>query len=377
MRRILIVTPNDLQHASPQTLYLAEALQKAGAQVRLMGPIHRSVSLPGVDICRVGPGRWRNVFIILRTLLEASWRRYDLLIGFDEVGLIPCLAVARFRPTSQVVLYNLEYFEDQPPNKCQRLARTLYRTMAGKASLVIDANEDRSLLRAQLRSGARMAVVHNAAPLNDLALRPPEDPMYRDVPSDRARLVYTGCKNHTVVEVIRALDRVTCPIHFFVVGEVDPNYQKAIGDSRGSQRVTLTGLVPRERLPAILAWADIGISLYGNAPQAFVAQRMCAPNKVYEYMAWGLPSICSDNPPLVRLVQENQWGLCVAPTDNLRIAEAIERLASNPQLRAAMSQNAIALHRKSMNYKEQIRPILQLALHGDSVSSHVRARRAE
>ena len=364
MRRILIITPNDMQHASPQTLYLAEALQKTGAKVCLIGPIHRSLCLPGVDICRVSPGRLRNVLIILAAFLKASWRRYDLLIGFDEVGLIPCLAVACIRPTSKVVLYNLEYFEDMPSTKCQRLARMLYRSMAGKASLVIDANEDRSLLRAKLCSRANVAVIHNAAPLNDPALRPPEDPIYRDIPRDRIRLVYTGCKNHTVVEVIRALDRVMCPIHFFVVGEVDPNYQKAIQESHGRQRVTLTGLVPRERLPAILAWADIGISLYGNAPEAFIAQRMCAPNKVYEYMAWGLPSICSDNSPLVRLVQENEWGLCVPPTDNLQIAEAIEKLAGNPQLRAAMSQNAIALHRKLMNYEEQIRPILQLGLHG-------------
>jgi glycosyltransferase involved in cell wall biosynthesis len=364
MRRVLIATPNDMQHASPQTLYLAESLQKAGVKVCLIGPIHQSISIPGVDICRVPPGRLRNILTILRAFIKASLRHYDLLIGFDEVGLIPCLAGSWFRPSSKVVLYNLEYFEDQPSNKCRMVARKLYRSLAGRASFVMDANEDRSLLRAGLCSGANVGVIHNAAPLNDPDQRPPEDPIYRNVPKDRVRLLYTGCKNHTVIEVIRALECVTSPIHFFVVGEIDPNYIKAIEDSHGDQRVTLAGLVPRERLSAILAWADIGISLYGNAPEAFIAQRMCAPNKVYEYMAWGLPSICSDNPPLVHLVRENGWGICVPPTDKLKIAEAIETLAGNPKLRTSMSQNAVALHKKSMNYEEQIRPILRLALHG-------------
>lgn len=360
MKRILVITPNDLQHNSPQTLYLSDLLQKKGARVCLIGPIHSSISLPGVDIYRVPSGRLRNALIILIALMKSCWHRYDLLVGFDEVGLIPCLLAACIRPTVKVVLYNLEYFEDQPGSKCQKLARKLFRSLAGKASLIADANEDRALLRAKLFGRRHVSVIHNAAPLNDPALRPPEDPIYRDIPRETVRLVYTGCKNHTVADVIRALDRVTCPVHFFVVGEISPDYQKALQESACAGRVTFTGLVPRHRLPAILAWADIGISLYANESEAYVAQRMCAPNKVYEYMSWGLPSICSDNPPLVRLVQGNEWGVCIPSADNLKIAAAIEKLAGNHQLRAVMSENAIALHRRLMNYEEQVRPILEL-----------------
>jgi glycosyltransferase involved in cell wall biosynthesis len=360
MKRILVVTPNDMQHASPQTLNLVDLLQKKGAKVSLIGPVHGSIRLPGVDICRISPGRLRNILIILVAFMKASWHRFDLLVGFDEVGLIPCLLAACIRPTLRVILYNLEYFEDQPGSRCQRLARMLFRTLAGKASLVVDANEDRALLRSKLSDRTYVGVIHNAALLNDPTQRPPEDPIYRDMPRDTVRLVYTGCKNHTVIEVIRALDRVTYPVHFFVVGEIAADYQKALLESACADRVTFTGPVPRQRLPAILAWADVGISLYGNAPEAFIAQRMCAPNKVYEYMSWGLPSICSDNPPLVRLVQDNRWGICISATDNPGIAAAIERLAHDRQLRAAMSENAIGLHKRLMNYEEQIEPILRL-----------------
>jgi glycosyltransferase involved in cell wall biosynthesis len=358
--RVLIVTPNDLQTSSPQTLYLAEALRKKGAEVCLLGPIHSGVGLPGIDICRVYPGRWRNVVIILRALGKAVFQKYDLFIGFEEVGRIPGLLAACLRSSLQVVLYNLEYFEDQPANRCQRVARMLFRSLSGKAALIIDANEDRAQLREQINGEAQAIVIHNAAPLHDASVRPPEDPIYRNLPKNTVRVVYTGCRNHTVLEVIRALPSVKDSVHFFVVGEIDPRYQDTIRESNCGDRVTLVGLVPRSRLAGILAWADIGISLYGNAPGARVAQRMCAPNKVYEYMSWGLPSICSDNPPLIRLVEENGWGVCVSPTDVSRIAAAIRKLAADKSLRAAMSEKALNLHKSRMNYEEQIRPILAL-----------------
>ncbi len=360
MKRVLIVTPNDLQTSSPQILHLAEALREKGAEVTLTGPVSPVVSMPGTHLCRISRGRLRNVLTVLAALMQASFRRCDLMIGFDEVGRIPCLLAACIRPELKAVLYNLEYFEDQRGSRCQELARALFRHLRGKAALIIDANEDRVRLRAKLSGQVRLAAVHNAAPLNDPAVRPPEDPIYHGIGRDRVRLVYTGCKNHTVAKVIRALKRVASPVHLFVVGEISSEYQEALQESGCGGRVTLTGLVPRERLPGILAWADVGVSLYGSGPDSFAAQRMCAPNKIYEYMSWGLPSICSDNPPLVRLVQKNGWGLCIPPGDESKIAEAIEMLAGDRQLRAAMSAKAVALHKGPMNYAEQVKPILEL-----------------
>jgi glycosyltransferase involved in cell wall biosynthesis len=360
MKRVLIITPNDLQNSSPQTLHMAEALRKEGAEVTLLGPIDRGVRLPDINFFRIQPGRWHNALTILAALTKASLQKYDLLIGFDEVGRIPCLVAALIRPGLKVILYNLEYFEDQRGSRCQSLARILFRRLSGKAALIADANEDRASLRAKLSGSERVAVIHNAAPLRSPTERPPEDPIYRGLEEDKVRLVYTGCKNHTVTEVIRSLKHVKCPVHLFVVGEIDPDYTAAIRESDSGNQVTLTGLLPRPRIPGILAWADIGISLYGNGPDAFVAQRMCAPNKVYEYMAWGLPSVCSDNPPLVRLVQETGWGICVPPADNLKIAAAIEKLAADKPLRTVMSEKALALHASSMNYEKQLRPVLAL-----------------
>jgi glycosyltransferase involved in cell wall biosynthesis len=71
------------------------------------------------------------------------------------------------------------------------------------------------------------------------------------------------------------------------------------------------------------------------------------PNAVLEAMSIGLPVICFDIPGLDQLVTENETGILVKPFDVKLLGRAIDKLASNRDLRILFGRNA---QRKSKDY---------------------------
>lgn len=68
-------------------------------------------------------------------------------------------------------------------------------------------------------------------------------------------------------------------------------------------------------------------------------------NKLFDYMAAGLPVVASDVPPMRRIIEETGSGLLAAPGDSVELANMLVRLFRSPSLRAdfaAKGQAAIA-----------------------------------
>lgn len=63
------------------------------------------------------------------------------------------------------------------------------------------------------------------------------------------------------------------------------------------------------------------------------------PNKLFEYMAAGLPVICSDEPLWVEEVESVNAGICVNPEDVNAIRAAIVKLLNDRELAQEMGRN--------------------------------------
>lgn len=63
------------------------------------------------------------------------------------------------------------------------------------------------------------------------------------------------------------------------------------------------------------------------------------PNKLFEYMAAGLPVICSDEPLWVEEIESVNAGICVNPEDVSAIREAIVKLLNDRELAQEMGRN--------------------------------------
>ncbi|MCI0640036.1 MAG: glycosyltransferase [Gemmataceae bacterium] len=95
--------------------------------------------------------------------------------------------------------------------------------------------------------------------------------------------------------------------------------------------------VPSARVVAEAKAADAGIwSLLANVGLNF---KYSLPNKVFEYIAAGIPLLVADLPEVRRIVARYEIGLCFDPTDPGSIAEAMNQFASQPDLGEKFRRN--------------------------------------
>lgn len=368
---VLVLTHHCLDYEAPQVGYLVEFLRDAGANVVLLGPIGSKFHPEGIQLRVVPLTRLKNLALLLSGLWQCATKRCDLVVAVDEIAAAPALMCARLARAKRVV-YFLDYFDDREALSAGvALGRWVFKKLHKKCDVIIDTNEHRrTLRRANATEDWKYRVLHNAAPT--VSRMPEADPFWEDVPQSALKLIYTGAINQSTYldVVIEALALYRGKFFFALVGSCDNEFgarlKRLAQDGLRSDSFTFVGQVSRERLPALLAGADVGFALYGNSNATCANERFASPNKVYEYMALGLPAIVSANPSMLHLVEEAGWGLCVQPDDPLSVLEAIRKMGESLPLRRAMSSRARELHLGTFNFYSQANSIFEEALGGQA-----------
>jgi glycosyltransferase involved in cell wall biosynthesis len=98
-----------------------------------------------------------------------------------------------------------------------------------------------------------------------------------------------------------------------------------------SSRLFFLPLVPSRDVVAAAMSADAGIWTLPNLCKNFY---YALPNKIFEYLAAGLPVLAAHFPEAKRLIEDNRVGLCFDPYDSQSIADAIAAFSRN---RAALA----------------------------------------
>lgn len=107
------------------------------------------------------------------------------------------------------------------------------------------------------------------------------------------------------------------------------DYRRLASSLGIAERIFCLDPVPSQRVIIEAASADAGIWSLENLCKNF---EFALPNKVFEYLAAGLPILVADYPETRKLVNTYGVGLCFEPDSPLSIAEAINRMANDPDL---------------------------------------------
>lgn len=104
-------------------------------------------------------------------------------------------------------------------------------------------------------------------------------------------------------------------------------HQNQMQKEPGWARVNFAGWASRPEVADLFEGVRAGLVLYLPVPNHINAQ----PNKLFEYMAGGLPVIASDFPLWRQIVETEKCGLLADPNDPIAISKAMRWIFDNPQ----------------------------------------------
>ena len=110
--------------------------------------------------------------------------------------------------------------------------------------------------------------------------------------------------------------------------------------SEGLDNCLFLDRMPKKELNDVMARADIGLMVLANVPAFYYGT---SPNKFFDYIASGLPIVNNYPGWLADMINENKCGVAVEPEKPELFADAIEKLANNPELRKECGENGRAL----------------------------------
>src|SRR5207237_3620917 len=95
---------------------------------------------------------------------------------------------------------------------------------------------------------------------------------------------------------------------------------------------------PKKRMPEVLAAADVCVATLKDIAMF----RTTYPNKVFDYMAAGRPTVLAIDGVIRRVVETARAGVFVPPGDDGALADAVLALNADRQLAAGMGRNGRA-----------------------------------
>ncbi len=145
-------------------------------------------------------------------------------------------------------------------------------------------------------------------------------------------------------------------IRLLLAGEFLPaSLKQELSANKYWNNVEYLGFVERDKIFEIMKNSFAGIVVFMPEPNHINSQ----PNKMFEYMAAGLPVVASGFELWKQVVEENNCGICVNPNDPKEIAEAIQFLYDNPQKAGEMGQNAQKTVLEKYNWSAEEKKLIE------------------
>jgi glycosyltransferase involved in cell wall biosynthesis len=250
----------------------------------------------------------------------------------------------------------------KPPGRLEKYWLSKFEGwLIHKASLVITVNESIAKELAQRYKISRPGVIMNT-PL--ASRRPIWDPRYSlrnilNIHPEHRLILYIGgiTFSRGLGKVIEAL--AYCPNCHFVMmgygrGKYIDEFQEVALSKGVRSRVSFFGPVPVEEVTLYASTADLGIAPTENVS---LNNYYTSPNKVFEYMAAGLPFVASNFPELRRMIESYHLGRTFDPDDPEDIAKAINDVLSDSDRYEQLKRNAIEAA-KIFNWENESKKLL-------------------
>ncbi len=287
--------------------------------------------------------RWLGTLLLLADNLQfgAFVRRHTkdsrdrFLIGVDLMGL---LAASRCARPGRLAYWSLEIvFGANLPSPVLRRLKARERLASRRARPVIVQDPDRAELLALENGidGERIVLVPNA-PRGDRA--PQRTDLLRErlgIPPQQRIVLHLGMMGPEVLTMEVAASTNSWPegcVLVFHERRARQREDPLVRDAArvGGERVAFSlDPVSLERLPELVASADVGLVFYNPAMGANYSVITGASGKLAHYLHAGLPVVCLDLPGFRELLDQYGCGRCVSSP--AEIGAALREILTDPE----------------------------------------------
>lgn len=215
-----------------------------------------------------------------------------------------------------------------------RLASAVERRVLARADhIIVVVEESRDRLIDMGIDSSRITIVTNTPPLDRWAKARPAG-------GGAAHLVYLGNLDgsrglDTAIRAVALLKARGIEVRLTIIG-TGPNIgqHRELAQAVGvTDRVAIMGRLPFSRVEELMAQANAGLIPHYSTP----AWNSTIPNKLYDFMAMGMPVVVSDAKPTARIVGKEQCGIVFRERDAEDLAAAMAALG-DPDRRERLGQ---------------------------------------
>jgi glycosyltransferase involved in cell wall biosynthesis len=316
-----------------------------------------SLFLPRIKIKRLrvlfrrGPAMYIlfNVALLLRLLT----RRSDLYIANDLDTLIPCFYASRL--FGKPLVYDAhEYFTGQFGLAERKFKYSVWKKAERRfvpkvRHMITVSNSIADLYRKEY--GVDPVVIMNVAPSTDELI--PYNRKNLGVGADDLLVIYQGSginPGRGIMELVKAMTMLE-RIRLIIAGSGDmiEEVKHAVSYKGLAGNVIFLPRMKWEEMMQFTMICDVGLSL---DPDNCINQRFSLPNKLFDYIAAGIPAIVSPLPEVSAVVSRYACGLILSHVTPYAIAGALERLRDDRELLAELKEQTLEA-RKVLNWENE------------------------
>lgn len=340
-------------------------LAKEGTQVSYIATaLDPNKSFPNISFypLKERSGWKRRVFSSLQAFRIASKLKADIY-HFHDPDLIPWMFLLRLQ--GKKVIYDIhENFYEKFytfPFPIKQLLSFLYRIYElplRSFSSVVTVSE--SLRQMYVDRTRRSIVVMNVPPRSAL-------PNITSSEKSMAPLIYISGqqsekRNCTqMVEALPEIKEAFPEVKLQLVGRFAPeSYEQTLiekaKDLGVRENLIIEGMLPWEENFKRTAKATLGCVFYEDNPN----NRVGIPNRLFEYMACGIPILAEDFIELQSIVNDTHCGLLVDSSRSSEISKAVLRLLADQEKGLKMGENGRKAVTGRYNFEEELKKLIFL-----------------
>ncbi len=242
------------------------------------------------------------------------------------------------------------------------LAARAERGWAARSARVITVNDAYADVMAERLRVKRPLVVMNCSYRYEPA-EPPERRFHErfGLPPDEKIVLYHGglFPHRGIEQLLDALAGLRSGISLVLMGYgvLEPEFRRRSADEPLAGRVWMMNAVPPADLLDWVACADV-VAMPIQA--STLNHRLTTPNKLFEAMAAGVPSVVSDLPGMATIVRETGCGLLIDPESVPALARAIESIVDLPPAEwADWRRRCLAAAHDRYSWESQVKRLVE------------------